>query len=107
MPTMYDHVVSVPLTDGPDSSGSVSGSATYSFPSNVISAIAAIQSFSVTYDPDHDHNVQVVGASCSVQDQNDSHEVTVKGSAQLKDNSSNEAQPDRSTMDVAVIAWCE
>ena len=101
--TMYTQTVAVPLTDGPDGEGVISGTTDHTFPDTVIEAIGALNSYKVSF-PGH-NEILTVGASCEVMTQRDSPTVTVKGSVQIYDTS-NKADKSNSSLDVAVIAWC-
>lgn len=91
----------IPL-DTADSSGVRKGQATVAFATDVQRAVAAIQSFTISYDNHYD--VKIVGASVVVQETY-GNEVMLSASVQLFDtvNKPNSS----SALRVVVIADCE
>ncbi|MCA8037168.1 hypothetical protein LGM46_29810 [Burkholderia arboris] len=107
MPSVYVQNISIPLSDAkPSDSGVISAQATYSFPTNVIAAGASVASYSVSFG-NTDHHLRTVGASVQVQTQNNSPTVTITGTLQLIDNSSNELNPSSCSLIASVIAWAQ
>jgi hypothetical protein len=102
MSSTYITTVSVTLS-GPDNSGNLTGSGSYIFPSNVTSAGAALQGWSVSYPDNDDHNVLTVGAKI-FNTVFTGNTVTFQGTVTLADDSGNKAGT--GTMEVLVIAYC-
>lgn len=107
MPTMYVQNIAIPVnTASPSDSGVISAQTTYSFPTNVISAAAAVAGYTSSFG-NTDHHLRTVGASVQVQSQANSPTVTVSGSLQLLDNSNNKISPASCTLTACVIAWAQ
>jgi hypothetical protein len=99
------YITTVPVTlSGPDNSGNLTGSGSYTFPSNVTSAGAAIQGWSVSYPDDDDHNVLAVGAKVT-NTVFTGPNVSFQGTVTLADDSGNKAGT--GTLEVLVIAYCQ
>ena len=106
MPQVNFETVTIDLTSGPDSSGRISGSASVSFPTNVIKANASIAEFRIGYGNDNDHHVRTFGAQVDNVQINGTR-VNVDGSLTLVDKSGNKITRLGAILKATIMAWCE
>jgi hypothetical protein len=107
MPRMYVQNVAIPVnTVKANNEGVLTAQTTYSFPTNVITASASIASYTLSFGSD-DHHIKLLGASVSVQAQNNSPTVTLTGTLQIKDGSNNGPDAASCTLMASVVAWAE
>jgi hypothetical protein len=107
MPTVYTQNVLIPLSSASVSStGVITAQATFTFPTNVISASAAVGNYTISFGSS-DHHVKTFGASVQVQTQVNSPTVILTGSLQLIDNSNNKISAANSSLTAAVVAWAD
>lgn len=105
MAKMNFQVITISLTNGPDTSGTCSGSGSVTFPTNVISAEGALYSWKVSFGKD-DHHVKTAGASIDNVQVNGTT-VAVDASLTLIDDSDNKIDVSNSKLQVCVMAWIE
>ena len=105
MPQMRFSTVPVTFSGSPSSTGVISANSSTSFPTNVLTAAAAIQAMTVSFGSS-DHHVRTLGASISNVQWN-GPTVSFSASLQLEDDSGNKISTSNSSLDVLVMAWTE
>jgi hypothetical protein len=105
MASMNFQVITINLTNGPDSFGTCSGSGSVAFSTNVLKAEGALYSWKVSYGGGDNH-VRTAGAAIDNVQVNGST-VTVEGSLTLIDDSDNKINVASSKLQIVVMAWVE
>lgn len=105
MPAMETYIVNIDFTEGPSSDGTITGTGSATFNTNVQRAAGSLHNFTSSFG-EHQHRVLTFGASVdSVQFSG--AVVTVKASLRLENNDGDTIDKDSARMAVQVVAWCE